>query len=91
MINRARRSQRAVLLDILSWAVTIIFMLLEVRCMPFGVKQDIIAAMAGQSIFHDPVSKRDVMAYHYVKKDAPEGSYLGLNYLDFSSDWPKVV
>lgn len=47
----------------------------------------------GQSVFLDPVSKRDVMVYHYVKaSDAIGGaSYLGINYLDFSSGWPVVV
>ena len=49
--------------------------------------------IVGQSVFHDPVSNRDVMVYHYVRKNAPAGgpSYLGINYLDFSSGWPVVV
>ena len=47
----------------------------------------------GQSVFLDPISKRDVIVYHYVRKNAPAGgpSYLGINYLDFSSGWPVLV
>ena len=48
----------------------------------------------GQSIFHDPVSGRDVMAYYYARRnDTPVGgtTYLGINYLDFSSGWPVLV
>ncbi|EJD50410.1 glycoside hydrolase family 43 protein [Auricularia subglabra TFB-10046 SS5] len=54
---------------------------------------DNVYAPGGQAIFRDPVSNRDVIAYHYVKADGPIGgpSYLGINYLDFSSDWPVVV
>ncbi|KZV66224.1 glycoside hydrolase family 43 protein [Peniophora sp. CONT] len=54
---------------------------------------DNVYAPGGQSVFRDPVSGRDVMVYHYVKNDAPVGgpSYLGINYLDFSSGWPVVV
>lgn len=54
---------------------------------------DDVYAPGGQSVFRDPVSNRDVMVYHYVKLSDPVGgpSYLGLNYLDFSSDWPELV
>ncbi|KAF5351404.1 hypothetical protein D9757_012632 [Collybiopsis confluens] len=54
---------------------------------------DNVYAPGGQSIFADPVSRRDVMVYHYVKLSDPVGgpSYLGINYLDFSSGWPVVV
>ena len=53
---------------------------------------DNIYAPGGQSVFNDPVSGRDVMVYHYVPNDAFGGpSYLGINYLDFSSGWPVVV
>ncbi|EIM86003.1 glycoside hydrolase family 43 protein [Stereum hirsutum FP-91666 SS1] len=53
---------------------------------------DNIYAPGGQSIFHDPVSGRDVMVYHYVRESEVGGaSYLGINYLDFSSGWPVVV
>ncbi|KIK59985.1 glycoside hydrolase family 43 protein [Collybiopsis luxurians FD-317 M1] len=54
---------------------------------------DNVYAPGGQSIFEDPVSGRDVMVYHYVKLSDPVGgpSYLGINYLDFSSGWPVVV
>lgn len=52
---------------------------------------DNIYAPGGQSIFRDPVSKRDVMAYHYVKNDVGGGAIFGLNYLDFKSGWPVVV
>ncbi|KAI0032151.1 glycoside hydrolase family 43 protein [Vararia minispora EC-137] len=53
---------------------------------------DNIYAPGGQSIFFDPVSQRDVMVYHYVPNNAFGGpSYLGINYLDFSSGWPVVV
>ncbi|EJD49620.1 glycoside hydrolase family 43 protein [Auricularia subglabra TFB-10046 SS5] len=54
---------------------------------------DNIYAPGGQSIFRDPVSNRDVIAYHYVKASDPVGgpSYLGINYLDFSSGWPVLV
>ncbi|VDC06259.1 unnamed protein product [Peniophora sp. CBMAI 1063] len=52
-----------------------------------------VYAPGGQSIFLDPVSTRDVIVYHYVRKNAPAGgpSYLGINYLDFSSGWPVLV
>ena len=51
-----------------------------------------IYAPGGQSIFEDPTSGRDVMVYHYVPNNSYGGpSYLGINYLDFSSDWPVVV
>ncbi|KAJ3746532.1 glycoside hydrolase family 43 protein [Lentinula detonsa] len=54
---------------------------------------DNVYAPGGQSIFADPVSGRDVIVYHYVKLSDPIGgpSYLGINYLDFSSGWPVVV
>ncbi|KAJ6502271.1 glycoside hydrolase family 43 protein [Mycena sanguinolenta] len=53
---------------------------------------DNIYAPGGQSVFADPVSGRDVMVYHYVPNNAFGGpSYLGINYLDFSSGWPVVV
>ncbi|KAM5545563.1 hypothetical protein V8D89_000601 [Ganoderma adspersum] len=53
---------------------------------------DNIYAPGGQSLFRDPVSKRDVIVYHYVKKDEVGGpSYLGINYVDFSSGEPKLV
>lgn len=53
---------------------------------------DNIYAPGGQSIYHDPVSGRDIIVYHYVPNDAFGGpSYLGINYLDFSSGWPVVV
>ncbi|KZV66585.1 glycoside hydrolase family 43 protein [Peniophora sp. CONT] len=54
---------------------------------------DNIYAPGGQSIFRDPVSNRDVMVYHYQPLNGPIGgpSYLGINYLDFSSGWPVVV
>ena len=53
---------------------------------------DNIYAPGGQSLFLDPVSGRDVMVYHYVRNNEVGGaSYLGINYLDFSSGWPVVV
>ncbi|TFK90479.1 glycoside hydrolase family 43 protein [Polyporus arcularius HHB13444] len=53
---------------------------------------DNVYAPGGQSVYHDPVSGRDVIVYHYVPNDAFGGpSYLGINYLDFSSGWPVVV
>ena len=53
---------------------------------------DNIYAPGGQSIFLDPMSGRDVMVYHYVPNNSFGGpSYLGINYLDFSSGWPVVV
>ncbi|KAL1745385.1 glycoside hydrolase family 43 protein [Schizophyllum fasciatum] len=53
---------------------------------------DNVYAPGGQSIFHDPVSNRDVIVYHYIPNDKFGGpSYLGINYLDFSSGWPVVV
>ncbi|KZV66221.1 glycoside hydrolase family 43 protein [Peniophora sp. CONT] len=54
---------------------------------------DNIYAPGGQSVFLDPVSNRDVIVYHYVPNDAAVGgpSYLGINYLDFSSGWPVLV
>ena len=51
-----------------------------------------IYAPGGQSIFFDPNSGRDIIVYHYVRNDSYGGpSYLGINYLDFSSGWPVVV
>lgn len=53
---------------------------------------DNVYAPGGQSLFRDPVSGRDVMVYHYIPNDAFGGpSYLGINYVDFSSGWPVVV
>ncbi|KZW02836.1 endo-1,5-alpha-L-arabinosidase [Exidia glandulosa HHB12029] len=54
---------------------------------------DNIYAPGGQSIFRDPVSNHDMIVYHYVKQDDPVGgpSYLGLNYLDFTSGWPELI
>ena len=53
---------------------------------------DNIYAPGGQSVYFDPVSGRDVMVYHYVPNDAFGGpSYLGINYLNFSSGWPVLV
>ncbi|KAE9390651.1 glycoside hydrolase family 43 protein [Gymnopus androsaceus JB14] len=56
---------------------------------------DFVFAPGGQSIFADPVSGRDVIVYHYVNlndDNSPVGpSFLGINYLDFSSGWPVVV
>lgn len=53
---------------------------------------DNVYAPGGQSIYRDPVSNRDVIVYHYIPNDKFGGpSYLGINYLDFSSDWPVVV
>ncbi|KAJ7127918.1 glycosyl hydrolase [Mycena epipterygia] len=54
---------------------------------------DNVYAPGGQSVFADPVSGRDVIVYHYAKLSDPIGSpsYLGINYLDFSSGWPVVV
>jgi len=48
----------------------------------------------GQSVFRDPVSRKDVIVYHYIPKSAPVGSdsfFLGINYLDFTSGWPVLV
>ncbi|VDB91780.1 unnamed protein product [Peniophora sp. CBMAI 1063] len=54
---------------------------------------DNVYAPGGQSVFLDPVSNRDVIVYHYIPNDAAVGgpSYLGINYLDFSSGWPVLV
>ncbi|VDB91772.1 unnamed protein product [Peniophora sp. CBMAI 1063] len=54
---------------------------------------DNVYAPGGQYIIHDPRTERDVIVYHYVKYDDPIGgpSYLGINYLDFSSGWPVVA
>ncbi|KAL1728767.1 glycoside hydrolase family 43 protein [Schizophyllum commune] len=53
---------------------------------------DTVYAPGGQSIFFDPVGGRDVIVYHYVRMEDVGGtSYLGINYLDFSSGWPVVV
>ena len=72
---------------------TIMSMLQEVRFFTVGMHTDTDAHRTGQSVFHDPISNRDVMVYHYVPDDAPIGgpSYLGINYLDFSSGWPVVL
>ena len=68
-------------------------MLQEVRFFTVGMYTGTDAHRTGQSVFHDPISNRDVMVYHYVPNDAPIGgpSYLGINYLDFSSGWPVVL
>ena len=51
-----------------------------------------IYAPGGQSVYLDPVSGRDIMVYHYVRNNSYGGpSYLGINYLNFSSGWPVVV
>ncbi|KIK52155.1 glycoside hydrolase family 43 protein [Collybiopsis luxurians FD-317 M1] len=52
-----------------------------------------VFAPGAPSIISDPNSGRDVMAYRFINKsDPPHGpSYLGINYLDFSSGWPVVV
>ncbi|KAM5542571.1 hypothetical protein V8D89_003532 [Ganoderma adspersum] len=53
---------------------------------------DNIYAPGGQSVYSDPVSGRDIIVYHYVPKDRYGGpSYLGINYLNFTSGWPNVV
>ena len=54
---------------------------------------ELLTTPKGQSVFYDPISGRDVMVYHYELYDGPIGgpSYLGINYLDFSTDWPVVV
>ncbi|CAE7196904.1 unnamed protein product [Rhizoctonia solani] len=55
---------------------------------------DNIYAPGGNSVFWDPKSKRDVIAYHYRPRNDIRGdanSLLGLNYLDFSSGWPVLV
>ncbi|EJD49252.1 glycoside hydrolase family 43 protein, partial [Auricularia subglabra TFB-10046 SS5] len=52
---------------------------------------DNIYAPGGQALFWDPVSERDVMAYHYVNKDDDTKAIFGINYMDFSSGWPEVV
>jgi arabinan endo-1,5-alpha-L-arabinosidase len=53
---------------------------------------DNVYAPGGQSIFHDPVSDRDLIVYHYVPLDELGGpSFLGINFLDFSSGWPVIV
>ena len=53
---------------------------------------DNIYAPGGQSVYHDPTSGRDIMVYHYVPNNSFGGpSYLGINFLDFSSGWPEVV
>ncbi|PIL34633.1 hypothetical protein GSI_03412 [Ganoderma sinense ZZ0214-1] len=53
---------------------------------------DNVYAPGGQSLFRDPVSRRDVIVYHYVRMDEVGGaSYLGINYVDFSSGEPVLV
>ena len=54
----------------------------------------IIWCHAGQSVYYDPPSDRDIMVYHYARKnETPVGgtTYLGINYIDFSSGWPVLV
>ncbi|KZW02837.1 endo-1,5-alpha-L-arabinosidase [Exidia glandulosa HHB12029] len=60
---------------------------------PILESHDNVYAPGGQSLFRDPVSKRDVIVYHYVKKNEKPGgpSYLGINYVDFKSGWPVLV
>ena len=70
--------------------------LIKPRTPPTGTlvlgSHDNTYAPGGQSIFLDPVSGRDVIVYHYVPKDKYGGpSYLGINYLNFTSGWPVVV
>ncbi|KAL1681718.1 glycosyl hydrolase [Schizophyllum commune] len=53
---------------------------------------DNVFAPGGQSLFLDPVSGRDVIAYHYVPFDnITSDAVLGINYIDFSSGWPEIV
>ncbi|KAF9261025.1 glycoside hydrolase family 43 protein [Marasmius fiardii PR-910] len=70
--------------------------LTETRNPPTGSlvlgSHDNVYAPGGQSVFKDPVSGRYVMVYHYVRNNEVGGqSYLGINFLDFSSGWPVVV
>ena len=49
---------------------------------------------AGQSVYHDPPSDRDVMVhYHARKNETPVGgtTYFGVNYIDFSGGGPVLV
>ncbi|EJD54374.1 glycoside hydrolase family 43 protein, partial [Auricularia subglabra TFB-10046 SS5] len=53
---------------------------------------DNVYAPGGQSVFHDPVSGRDMITYHFLKKaEYNPTRHVGINYLDFSSGWPVVV
>ncbi|KZO99448.1 glycoside hydrolase family 43 protein [Calocera viscosa TUFC12733] len=55
---------------------------------------DNIYAPGGTSLFWDPKSGRDVIAYHWRPFNNIQGdanSMLGLNYVDFSSGWPVLV
>ena len=53
---------------------------------------DNVYAPGGQSLFFDPVSQRDVIVYHYVRTNEVGGpSYLGINFVDFSSGEPALV
>uniref|UniRef100_D8QEP7 Endo-1,5-alpha-L-arabinanase A n=1 Tax=Schizophyllum commune (strain H4-8 / FGSC 9210) TaxID=578458 RepID=D8QEP7_SCHCM len=53
---------------------------------------DNVYVPGGQSIFLDPVSKRDVMVYHYVPhSNLSAPTNLGINFLDFASGWPVLV
>ncbi|KAH9918393.1 glycoside hydrolase family 43 protein [Epithele typhae] len=53
---------------------------------------DNVYAPGGQSVYLDPVSGRDVIAYYYIRKDEIGGlPFLGINFLDFSSGWPELV
>ncbi|KAI0806898.1 glycoside hydrolase family 43 protein [Fomes fomentarius] len=70
--------------------------LTEARDPPTGSlvlgSHDNVYAPGGQSIFLDPVSGRDVIVYHYVPSTGIGGpSYLGINFLNFSSGWPVLV
>ncbi|KAL0564544.1 hypothetical protein V5O48_017500 [Marasmius crinis-equi] len=73
------------------------FALTDSRNPPTGTlvlgSHDNIYAPGGQSVYKDPVSGRYIIVYHYVRNDAPNGSpsFLGINFLDFSSGWPVVV
>ena len=60
--------------------------------MPLSMIQLLNDYSIGQSVYLDEVSKRDIIAYQYVPNDAFGGpSYLGINYLDFSSGWPVLT
>ena len=53
---------------------------------------DEVYAPGGQSIYRDPKTGREVISYHYVRRsDLGGDSYLGFNYIDFSSGWPVLV
>ncbi len=59
---------------------------------PQTSSHDNIYAPGRQIMFEDPVSRRNVMMYHYVPRNAFRGpAYFGINYVDFSSGCPYVV